>query len=118
MALVVNAKSYVADGFQADSVHFQGPGKTSLLKDDIIQKRYAPKPTVAFSGNLKYLCKLSRSHALTGAKTVTGDSGVELLITRPVGISDADSDLLLTDLGAYIASPAFKAMVRTQQVNG
>lgn len=118
MALTVNAKSYVADGFQADSVRFQGPGKTSLLKDDLIQKRYPAKPTVAYSGNQKYLLKLSRSHTLTGAKTVTGEGNVEIIITRPVGISDPDSDLYLTDLGAYIATAAFKAFVRTQQVNG
>lgn len=118
MALTVNAKSYVADGFQADSVHFQGPGKTSLLKDDIIQKRFAAKPTATNSGVQKYLLKMVRSHSLTGAKTVTGDGGVEIMISRPVGISDADSDLYLTDLGAYIASAAFKALVKTSQVNG
>jgi hypothetical protein len=118
MALTVAAKSYVADGFSSDSVHFQGPGKTSLLKDDIVQKRFAPKPTTANSGSLKYLLKLVRSHTLTGAKTITGDGSVELMITRPVGISDADTDLYLTDLGAYIASAAFKTLVKTSQVNG
>lgn len=118
MALTVNAKFYVADGFQADSVHFQGPGKTSLLKDDIIQKRYLAKPTTTYSGNSKFLIKLVRSHTLTGAKTTVSDSGVEVLITRPVGMSDADSDLLLTDLGAYIASAACKSAVKLGQPNG
>lgn len=118
MALTVNAKSYVADGFQADSVHFQGPANTTSVKDGMIRKRYAPKPTDSYSGNSQYLLKVARTHTLTGAKTSTGDGSAEILFKLPVGINDADRDAYCSDLGAYIASAAFKADLKAGQVNG
>lgn len=118
MALTVNAKSYVADGFQSDSVHFQGPANTTSVKDQLIRKRFAAKPTDTYSGNTQYLVKANRTHTLTGAKTVSGDGSAELLFKLPVGISDADRDSYCNDLGAYIASAAFKADLKAGQVNG
>lgn len=118
MALTVNAKSYVADGFATDSVHFQGPAQTSTVKDGLIQKKYAPKVTPTSSGKNRYLVKLARNHTLTGAKETVGDGAAELLFTYPVGISDADRDSYCSDLGAYIASAAFKTALKTAQVNG
>lgn len=119
MSLTVNAKSYTADGFQSDSVHFQGPAKTTTVKDDIIRKRYAARgATPTNSGRIRYLLKLARTHALTGALSSVGDGSLELLYTLPVGISDADRDAYCNDIGAYIASAGFKADLKSQQVNG
>lgn len=118
MALTVNAKSYIADGFQADSVRFQGPANTTSVKDVLIQKKYAPKVTSTSSGNVGFLLKASRTHALTGAKTTVGDGSVDLRFTLPVGISDADRDAYCADIGTYIASAAFKAALKSLQVNG
>lgn len=118
MALTVNAKSYVADGFTADAVHFQGPAQTTTVVDGLIQKRYAPKPTPSSSGKNRYLTKLNRTATLTGAKESAGLNSVEVLITTCVGTSDADRDAMLADVGTYIASAAFRAAVKTGQVNG
>lgn len=118
MPLTINAKSYVADGFTSDAVHFQGPAQTTTVVDGVIQKRYAPKPTPSSSGKSRYLFKLNRSFTLTGAKETVGAGAVELVVTVPVGISDADRDAMLTDVGTYIATAAFKAAVKTGQVNG
>lgn len=118
MALTVNAKSYVADGFAADSVHFQGPAQTTTVKDGLIQKKYNPKVTPISSGKNRYMLKLTRSHTLTGAKETVGEGSADLLFTLPVGISDADRDSYCNDLGAYVASAAFKAALKTMQTNG
>lgn len=118
MALTINAKSYVADGFQSDSVHYQGPANTTSVKDQLIRKRFAAKPTETYSGNVQYLLKANRTHTLTGAKTASGEGSCEMLFKLPVGISDADRDSYCNDLGAYIASAAFKADLKAGQVNG
>lgn len=118
MALTVNAKAYVADGFSTDSVHFQGPAQTSTVKDGLIQKKYAAKPTSTSSGKNQFLIKAVRSHTLTGAKELVGDGSLSILFVFPVGISDAERDLYLTDYGAYIASAACKAAVKSGQPNG
>lgn len=118
MALTVNAKSYVADGFQADSVHFQGPANTTTVKDVIIQKRYAAKPTDVSSGKSRFLLKVERTHTLTGAKQPVENGSTELLFVLPIGISDADRDAYCADIGAYIASASFKAALKALQPNG
>lgn len=118
MALTINAKVYTADGFGQDSVHFQGPAQTSTVSDGLVQKKYNPKPTTTSSGKSRYLVKLARSHALTGAKELVGSGSGEILFTIPVGISDDDRDAYCADLGAYIASEGFKARLKTLQTNG
>lgn len=118
MALTINAKSYTADGFSSDSVHYQGPAHTTTVVDTVIQKKYAPKPTATTSGKSRFLLKANRSHTLTGAKETVGGGSFEALFTLPVGISDADRDAYCADLGAYIASAGFKAALKTGQVNG
>lgn len=119
MALTINAKSYVADGFSPDSVHFQGPANTTTVKDQFIQKRYATRSkSMSFSGFKKFLLKLARTHTLTGALTPVAEGSVQVLFDLPVGISDADRDSYCNDLGAYIASVGFKAALKAEQVNG
>lgn len=118
MALIVNAKSYVADGFSDNSVRFQGPGKTMSALDNLIQKKTDPKPTDVFSGNARFMVKLNRTHTLTGAKTASAVGGATIEFVMPVGISDADRDAYCADLGAYIASAGFKASLKALQVNG
>lgn len=118
MALTVNAKSYTADGWDTNSVRFQGPAHTTTVVDRLVQKKTDAKPTSLFSGLVRFMVKLTRTHTLTGAKTTTGNSTVDINIARPVGISDADSDALVADLGAYIASAGFKTALKSGQTNG
>jgi hypothetical protein len=118
MALTVNAKSYVADGFDSNSVHFQGPAQTTTVVDSLIQKRFAAKPTDTSSGKSRFLLKADRTHTLTGALETVGKGSMEVLFTLPVGISDADRDAYCADLGAYIATAGFKTALKTGQVNG
>lgn len=118
MALTLNAKTYTADGFGTDSVHFQGPLQTTTVNDGLVQKKYAAKPTATSSGKHRFLVKLARSHVLTGAKETVSGGSTEILFTLPVGISDAERDAYCADLGAYIATAGFKAALKSLQTNG
>lgn len=118
MALSINAKSYVADGFERDSTRFQGPAHTTSSKDRLVQKKSDAKGTPLFSGNSRFTAKLTRTHTLTGAKTAMSDGYVEVNFQLPVGIASADVDAYCADMGAYLASAAFKAAVKAGQTNG
>jgi hypothetical protein len=118
MALTVNAKAYTADGYDKDSVRFQGPAHTVSAKDRLVQRKSDPKPSALYSGNARYNVKLTRTHTLTGAKTPTGDGFAQLDFQLPVGMPSADVDAYCADLGAYIATAGFKAALKAGQTNG
>lgn len=118
MALTVNAKTYTADGWDNNSVRFQGPAHTLSVKDRLIQKKTDPKPTDLFSGVSRFMVKIARTHTLTGAKTAVADGSVQTDFTLPVGMASADVDAYCNDLGAYFASAGFKAAVKSLQTNG
>jgi len=118
MALTVNAKSYTGDGYSANAVAYVGPAHTITVKDDLRVTRVLPKPTSVFSGVARQSFKLTRTHTLTGALTTLGDSISEMSFSVPVGTPTADIDTICADLGAFIASAAFKTMVKTQVIAG
>lgn len=118
MALTVNAKSYTADGWDTNSVRFQGPSHTTSVKDRLIQKKTDPKPTDLFSGVARFQVKFTRTHTLTGAKTPTADGYSDHNFALPVGMPPADIDAYCNDVGAYFASAAFKAALKAGQTNG
>lgn len=118
MALTVNAKTYTADGWDTNQVRYQGPNHTASSQDRLTQSKTDPKPSDTFSGMSRYKVKLTRNHTLTGAKTITGVGSANLDFALPVGISDADRDAYCADLGAYIATAGFKAMLKAGQTNG
>jgi len=118
MTITVNAKSYTADGWDNNSVRFQGPSNTTSVKDRMLQKKSDPKPTALFSGVSRFQVKLTRTHTLTGAKTTSADGSCDLNFALPVGIASADVDSYCADLGAYIATAGFKTALKTAQTNG
>ncbi len=118
MSLTVNAKAYTADGYAANAVSYVGPAHTFTVKDDLRVSRVLAKPTLAFSGVARQAFKLTRTHTLTGAITTVGDSISEISHSIPVGTSTSDIDTICADLGAFIASAAYKTMVKTQVISG
>lgn len=117
MSLTVNAKTYTADGFSANAVVYSGPAHTLTVKDDIRLARVAAKPTSAFSGVVRFSCKLSRTHTLTGALTTTGDSISEMSFSIPIGIASADIDTICADLGTFFATASFKGYVKALTIS-
>lgn len=119
MSLTVNAKTFTLDTYPAaNAANYVGPAHTITVKDDLRVSRVAAKPTSVFSGVCRQAFKLSRTHTLTGALTTTGDSISEISHSIPVGTSTADIDAICADLGAFIASAAYKTMVKTQVITG
>lgn len=117
MALTVNAKTFTADSFQQSQIGYIGTLKTVSVKDDLVLRRTAPKPTAVFSGVGRTSAKLTRTFTLTGAKTTSGDAILECAVSVPIGYSGVDVDALLNDMGAFIASATFKTHVKSQQIN-
>lgn len=116
MSLSVNAKTYTADKFTADSIGYAGPLKTLSVLDDLQLKRQSAKPTASFSGVSRTSAKLSRTVTLTNALTPTGVAILDVPVTIPVGTSPADVDALLNDMGAFLASATFKTHVKSQLI--
>lgn len=117
MSIVFNTKTYSGDSFAMNSVGYVGVGKTASVKDDLLLSRSAPKPTDTFSGLSRTEAKLTRTLTLTGAKTVTGEAKVRVLVDVPVGYASADVDTLLNDAGALVAGADFKNHVKQQKIN-
>lgn len=117
MALTINAKTYNADSFQQNAVGYIGTAKTVSVKDDVVLRRTAPKPTDVFSGVGRTSAKLTRTLTLTGAKTTSGDAILSIDVSIPVGYASADVDAVLNDMGAFLASASFKSHVKSQQVS-
>lgn len=118
MSLTVNAKTYTVDSITGSTFGFQGPANTTIVKDRIVQKTAPAKSSATFSGNSRFNVDLYRTHTLTGAKTTTADGSCKVGFVLPVGISAADVDSYCNDVGAYIASAAFKTNLKAGQANG
>lgn len=117
MSLTINAKTYAADSFAQNAIGYIGPIKTVSLKDDVVLRRTAPKPTGTFSGVGKTSAKLTRTLALTGALTPSGDAILDVSVSVPVGFTAADVDSVLNDMGSFLSSAAFKTHVKTQAIS-
>lgn len=117
MSLVFNAKTYTPDSFQQHAVGFIGAAKTVSVKDDLVLRRTAPKSTAVFSGVGRTSAKMTRTLALTGAATPTGDAILDIAVSVPVGYAAADVDALLNDLGAFLSGANFKTHVKSQQIS-
>lgn len=117
MSLTINTKTYTPDSFGSNQVGYNGPAKSGTLKDDIVLRRTAAKPTTTFSGLSRTSAKLTRTLGLTNALTPTGDALIEVSVATPVGYTAADVDALLNDMGSFVSSASFKTHVKTPQVN-
>lgn len=117
MSLTINAKAYTADSFSQNAITYNGPAKSGSVKDDVVLRKTAPKPSDVFSGVSRTSAKVTRTLMLTGAKTATGDAIAEINVSVPVGYTAADVDTLLNDFGAFLASATFKTHVKVPQIN-
>jgi hypothetical protein len=117
MSLTVNAKTYSGDSFGGNLVGYSGPAHTLSVKDYVKLARTAPKPTVTFSGVGRTNAKLTRTLTLTGALSPAHDGILDISVSIPVGAASADIDVMLNDMGAFLASASFKTHVKAQQIN-
>lgn len=115
LTITINTKAYNADAaISANAVPYNGPAQSLSVKDRLELARVAPKKTSAFSGTGRARAKLTRTQALTGALTTTGDSIFDVSTSVPVGTPDADVDTMCNDVAAFIGSATFKTLVKKQ----
>lgn len=116
MSLTFNTKTYTADSYGTNAMGYVGPLKTVSVRDDLSLKRTAPKGTPVFSGVGRSQAKNTRTLALTGALTPTGEAILSIDVSVPVGAASADVDAMLNDLGAFLSSATFKSLVNKQTI--
>lgn len=117
MALSINTKAYTADSYAINSVGYAGPANTMSIKDYVKLYRQAPVAVANFSGVARTEAKLTRTLALTGAATTSHDGIMRVLTSIPVGASATDIDAFCADMGSWIASTAFKDLLKKQLIN-
>jgi len=117
MSLTINTKTFANDTGTGNAYSYFGPAKTASLKDDLSLKRTAPKKTSVFSGLSRTEAKFTRTLALTGSLTGTGDAIVTINVSVPVGYTASDVDALLDDTGSFLAGADFKTHVKATKIN-
>jgi len=118
MTITINTKAYNADAATSpNSVPYNGPAQTISIKDRLELARTPPKGNTVYSGNARARAKLTRTLALTGAKTSSADAIADLNVSVPVGSSDANVDTVCDDLAAFAGSATFKNLVKKQLLN-
>lgn len=117
MALTPGAATFNSDSFQKDTVGYIGALKTNTVKDDIVLRRVAPKPTAVFSGVARSGLKFTRTLTLTGALTPTADLIFDVSVSAPAGAAGADLDTAIALFAAMVAETDFATLVKTQKIS-
>lgn len=111
MSITLNTKAYSQDAqISADAVQYVGPANTFAVKDRILLTRTAPKPTKDFAGMARCRGKVFRTVTLADASTA--EAVVDVYVSTPVGMADADVNSLIDDAGDLILSAAFLDVVK------
>lgn len=115
MAITVNTRAYNSDRVAADSVGYVGPAHTFSVPDTLVLKRTAPKPTADFAGVSRVSAKFSRQVVLADASKATAI--VEVTTSLPVGMAEADVDLIRDDMGDFLLLTAADDLFLKQDIN-
>jgi hypothetical protein len=102
MTITVNTRAYTFDvNPSADSARYVGPANDFDTKDILELKRTPPKPTTTFPGVARASGKFSRTVVIGG---VSYTALVEVNTSLPVGMAEADVDLIRDDMGDFLIS--------------
>lgn len=117
MTITVNTKDYTFDTNPAPNIgRHKGPAHTYQAKDYLDLKRTDPKPTADFAGVARAGAKFVRTVTLAdGSK---GDAIIDVNVSLPVGMAEADIDSLRDDTGDFLLSPAADDLFVKQKING
>lgn len=115
MTITVNTRAYNADRIAADSVGYVGPAHTFSAPDTLILKRTAPKPSANFAGVSRVSAKFSRAVTLADASIAT--ALVEVVTSLPVGMAEADVDLIRDDMGDFLLLTSADDLFLKQDIN-
>ncbi|DAD51969.1 coat protein [ssRNA phage Gerhypos.4_5] len=117
MTITINTKVYDQDvAASPNQMPYTGPGNTLSVKDRMDLYRTPPKASPTYSGVGRSRIKLTRTLALTGALTSTGDAIGDINLSFPVGASSADVDTFMTDLSAAAAAAWAKLLAKNLDI--
>lgn len=109
MPLTINTRSYTVDTPSASAVLYRDPSSTFQAPSTAKLGRINAKPNGQSAGNTKSEAKVSRSPLVGGRYVpalIRADSSV------PVGMLDADLDLMIADFRSLVASTAFVDLIK------
>lgn len=111
MPITVNTVAFTQDSFQTpNKVQYTSPSHNFSEKDMLTLARTAPKPTATYKGVGRF--EVKRTKTVTVADGSQKDALVTLNVAFPVGISDADADALVDDVGDWIITAEGKGALR------
>lgn len=116
MALTINTRSYNLDRQQPDSNGYAGPAHSLTNTDTMVLSRVYPKPNGNFRGVAKPTAKLTKTVVVNSTSGETANCIITLSASLPVGMSAADIDVLLADVGSFVASNDGKALFKTLDI--
>lgn len=110
MALPINTRSYTVDDTSTKGrVIYRDPSSTAGLPSTALLARVDPMPTGTFNGVSKADFRLDK---VTTVNEKNWPLIIRLSSSLPVGTPDADSDLIIADFRAFVASAAFVDLVK------
>lgn len=114
MPLTISTKTYSIDSNPTpDSAKYTGPAQTATVKDQVVIKRQAPKPTKDFAGVVRAAEKTVKTVLINA---VPRDCIAETTFSYPVGTPQADITALRVDHSALVANPATQALVDNAKI--
>lgn len=115
MSLTVNTKTYDEDSPLAGGKRYTGPAHNLNVLDMADLKRTLPKPTADSLGNLRGQLKATRS-LTDGTNVLSSPALLDVQWRIPVEAQGTEIDTLIDDYAAFIASAAFKDLVKKQKI--
>ena len=114
MPLTISTKTYNFDTNPSpDSARYTGPGMTASVKDFVLLKRVAPKPTKDFAGVARSVEKTVKSVVLNG---ITRDCVAETTFSYPVGTDAGVITALRVDHANLVNHAATQTLVDNAKI--
>lgn len=114
MPLIISTKTYTFDTNPTpESARYIGPAQTASVKDNVVLKRQAPKPTKDFAGVARSSEKTTKSVVIDG---VTRDLIAETNFSYPVGADAATVTALRADHSSLLASAPTQTLVDNAKI--
>lgn len=115
MALTISTKTYSFDTNPTpDSALYTGPAKTSTIKDNVIIKRVAPKPTKDYGGVVRSSEKTVKTVLING---IARDLIAETTFNYPAQALPADVTTLRVDHSNLVANAATQTLVDNGKIS-
>ncbi len=114
MALTISTKTYNFDTNPSpDSAKYIGPAQTSVIKDSVVLKRTAPKPTKDFAGVVRVAVKTVKNVLING---VYRDVLAETVISYPVGADATTVTAIRVDHSSALAAAPTQTLVDNSKI--